>query len=125
MLDCALNGSHCVSPRSGRERIQDILDAVAEIQKFISGLSRAQFLSDAKTLKAVVADLIIIGEAARHIPDDVIQAHPQIPWPLMRGMRNRVVHGYFQVDAAIVWDTCQSDLPSIIEPLRKVLESMR
>lgn len=113
-----------MSPRSGRERIQDILDAVTEIQTFVAGMTRDQFLGDARTLKAVVADLVIIGEAARHVPDDVIQAHGDLPWPLMRGMRNRIVHGYYQVDVAIVWDTCQSDLTSLIEPLNKILAAM-
>ena len=113
-----------MSPRSGRERIQDILDAIAEIQTFVSGLSRAEFLGDAKTLKAVVANLVIIGEAARHVPDDVIQAHPDVPWPLMRGMRNRIIHAYYQVDATIVWDTCQSDLAPLMEPLQRILASL-
>lgn len=112
-----------MSPRSGRERVQDILDAIAEIQSFVAGLSRDQFLCDAKTLKAVAANLIIIGEASRHLPETLIQAHPNIPWPLMRGMRNRIVHGYFQIDAAIVWDTCQMDLAPLVEPLTKILES--
>jgi uncharacterized protein with HEPN domain len=113
-----------VSPRSGRESIEDILDAIAEIQTFIGGLSRTQFLSDAKTLKAVVANLVIIGEAARHIPEDVVQAHPEVPWPLMRGMRNRIVHRYYQVDASIVWDTCQDDLTPLVEPLKKILAAL-
>jgi uncharacterized protein with HEPN domain len=96
-----------VSHRSWQERVQDILTAIAEIQTFIAGLSRDQFLADAKTLKAVVADLTIIGEAARHVPNAVAQAHPEIPWPLMTGMRHRIVHSYYQVDPVIVWDTCQ------------------
>jgi uncharacterized protein with HEPN domain len=66
-----------VSPRSGRERVQDILDAIREIQTFVGGLTQDKFFGDAKTLKAVVADLIIIGEAAGHLSDDVIQSHPQ------------------------------------------------
>jgi uncharacterized protein with HEPN domain len=110
-----------VSPRSWQERIADILAAVAEIQVFIAGMSRDQFLADAKTLKAVVADLTILGEAATHVPEDVVQANPNIPWPLMRGMRNRIVHGYFQVDPVIVWDTCQNDLPGLVAPLQTLL----
>jgi uncharacterized protein with HEPN domain len=113
-----------VSHRSGRDRIQDILEAIAEIQSFVGGLSREQFLGDAKTIKAVVANLIIIGEAARHVPETVIQAHAEIPWQLMRGMRNRIVHGYYQVDATIVWDTCQGDLTPLVEPLRRILQPM-
>jgi uncharacterized protein with HEPN domain len=110
-----------MSPRPWQDRAQDILDAVTEIQTFIAGMSRDQFLADAKTLKAVAADLSIIGEAARHIPDHIAQAHPAIPWVLMRGMRNRIVHGYYQIDPVIVWDTCQNDLPGLVVPLKKLL----
>jgi uncharacterized protein with HEPN domain len=84
-------------------------------------MDRDQFLGDAKTLKAVAADLTIIGEAARHVPDAVVQADPEIPWALMRGMRNRIVHGYYQVDPVIVWDTCQNDLPPLVDPLQNLL----
>ena len=111
-----------MSPRSWQERIQDILEAVAEIQTFVAGLSRDQFLSDSKTIKAVVANLTIIGEAARHVPDSIVQAHSEIPWSLMTGMRNRIVHGYYQVDPTIVWDTCQNDLPALAAALPKVLD---
>ena len=112
-----------MSPRPWQDRARDILDAVAEIQGFIAGMSRDQFLADAKTPKAVAADLTIIGEAARHIPDVIAQAHPTIPWALMRGMRNRIVHSYYQVDPVIVWDTCQNDLPGLIQPLQQLLGS--
>ena len=67
-----------MSLRSWQERIEDILAAIAEIGSFMAGMNREQFLADAKTLKAVVADLTIIGEAARHIPEAVLQAHPEV-----------------------------------------------
>lgn len=111
-----------MSPRSWQERIQDILGAVAEIETFVAGMTRDQFLTDAKTLKAVVADLTIIGEAARHVPHATTQAHPQIPWALMTGMRHRIVHGYYQVDPVVVWDTCQNDLPQLVQPLQQLLQ---
>jgi uncharacterized protein with HEPN domain len=111
------------SPSSEPERIRDILDATVEIRAFLAGMDREQFLADRRTLKAVVADLSIIGEAARYVPDAVVQAHPEIPWLLMTGMRNRIVHGYYQVDPVIVWDTCQQDLPSLAAALSKLLEA--
>ena len=111
-----------MSPRPWHERIQDILAAVAEIEAFVAGLTRDQFLADAKTLKAVVADLTIIGEAARHVPDAIVDAHPEIPWPLMTGMRHRIVHGYYQVDPVVVWDTCQNDLGPLLQPLQQLLQ---
>jgi len=111
-----------VSHRTWQERVQDILAAITEIQSFIAGLSKTEFLNDAKTLKAIVADLTIIGEAARHVDNSVIQAHPEIPWILMTGMRHRIVHGYYQVDPMVVWDTCQQDLDPLIQPLQQLLQ---
>jgi uncharacterized protein with HEPN domain len=111
-----------VSARSWQERIQDILAAIAEIETFVAGLSRDQFLADAKTLKAVVADLTIIGEAATHVPAATTQAHPEVPWALMTGMRHRIVHGYYQVDPVIVWDTCHNDLQPLVPVLKQLLK---
>ena len=71
--------------------------------------------------KAVLADLTIIGEAARHVPRDVCISHPDVPWAEMRDMRNFVVHGYFRADAAIVWRTIQQDLPPTASALRRGL----
>ena len=70
-----------------------------------------------------MADLAVIGEAAGHIPDDVISSHPEVPWALMKAMRNRIVHVYFDVDPRIVWDTLQQDLPVLVEALRRLLEA--
>lgn len=99
-----------MSPRPWKERIEDILDAVAEIQGFVGQIDFERFRIDAKTLKAVTADLTIIGEAAQRIPEHVKTAHPEVPWALMSGMRNRIVHAYFDVDPRIVWDTVSNDL---------------
>lgn len=112
-----------MSIRSWQERIEDILAAIAEIEAFIAGMDRDQFLADAKTLKAVVADLTIIGEAAAHVPAATVQSHPEIPWPMMTGMRHRIVHGYYQVDPVIVWDTCQNDLKPLIPLLQSLLQN--
>jgi uncharacterized protein with HEPN domain len=109
-----------VSSKRWQERIEDILEAIAETGTFVAGVTQAEFLADTKTQKAVVANLTIIGEAARHVPDAVAHAYPAIPWVLMRGMRNRIVHGYYQVDPTVVWDTCQNDLLPLVEPLKKL-----
>jgi uncharacterized protein with HEPN domain len=110
-----------MSPRLWTERIQDILDAIAEIQEFTRSLSFEQFRDDPKTLKAVALDFIIIGEAAAHVPDDVADAHSEIAWSLIRGMRNRLVHDYFGMDPEIIWGTIQNDFPPLIAPLEKLL----
>lgn len=110
-----------MSPRDWRERIQDILDAIAEIEAFTHGMDFDTFSADTKTLRAVELNLIVIGEAANRIPSDVEEHNPQIPWSLMRAMRNRLVRVYFSVDERLLWDTVQKDLPLLITPLRSLL----
>lgn len=86
-------------------------------------MSLDDFQNDPKTLMAVVAELTIIGEAARHVPDEIVEAHGDIPWALIRGMRNRIVHDYYDVDPVIVWDTVQNDLNPLIPPLQALLRA--
>ena len=74
------------------------MDAIKQIKEFLATATADQFHADPKTQKAVTMDLAIIGEAARFVPDDIIASSPQIPWSLMRGMRYRIMHGYFDVD---------------------------
>ena len=102
-----------MSSRDWNERIQDILYAIREIQKFVQGMDFGSFQQDLRTIRAVELNFIIIGEAANHIPEEIQDAHPEIPWNLMKSMRNRLVHVYFSVDPTLVWDTIQNDLPSL------------
>ena len=110
-----------MSPRDWKERIQDILDAIAEIEIFTQGMDFDAFKTDTKTMRAVELNMIAIGEAANRIPEAVEGKHPQIPWSLMRAMRNRLVHVYFEVDEKLLWDTVKNDLPLLINPLRSIL----
>jgi uncharacterized protein with HEPN domain len=112
-----------VSPRDWKERVQDILEAIAEIQAFTRGMDFDTFRADAKTLKAVELDFIVIGEAANQIPDEVEEMYPLVPWSLMRAMRNRLVHVYFSVDERLLWETVQNDLPVLVPALQSLLHS--
>jgi uncharacterized protein with HEPN domain len=78
-------------------------------------------MADDLTRDAVSRCFGIIGEATTHIPKEVIADHSEIPWAEMRGMRNIVVHEYFGVTDETLWKTAREDLPTIIEPLRKLL----
>lgn len=108
-------------PRGVAERVRDILGAVERIQTYTGALTYEQFCADQKTVEAVQLNFIIIGEAARSIPDDVTAEHPDIPWKEMRGLRNIVVHGYFGVSVSVLWQTVSTDLPSIVGPLEALL----
>ena len=112
-----------MSPRRWQQRIRDILEAATEIRSFTAGISYEQFVNDLKTVKAVIADFAVIGEAAGRIPDEVAAAHPQVPWQRMRAMRNKLVHIYFNVDTTLVWETIENDLPPLIEVLKKMVTS--
>lgn len=96
------------------DRIADYLEhiqrAAADACTFVEGLDKAAFLEDRRTQQAVIMSIVVIGEAATKIMDiaaDFVQAHPQIPWQSMRGIRNRMVHGYFDINLEVVWDTVQ------------------
>jgi len=110
-----------MSPRGWQDRIRDILEAIAEIQKFTSGMDYQTFKDDDKSIRAVEMNFIIIGEAANQIPEEIEEKYLSIPWSLMRAMRNRIVHVYFRVDEKLMWDTIQNDLPPLVPELEKLL----
>ena len=108
--------------RSWVQRIQDILEMITEIESFTNGITFEDFRGDTKTVKAVLYNLTIIGEAARNIPPEVEVRYPEIPWIDMRGMRNVVIHEYFRVNWETIWQTLQDDLPPLGVQLRELLE---
>jgi uncharacterized protein with HEPN domain len=108
-------------PRTAQERIRDILEAVEEIEGFVTGMSQDTFVHNRMAVRAVTLDLIVIGEAAEAIPDSVREAVPEIPWHAMYGMRNRLVHGYYAVDEQILWETVTNDLLPLKEPLSRLV----
>lgn len=103
-------------------RINDILDAVSAVETYVSGMTYEDFVADRKTVDAVVRNLIIIGEASVHVPEDICTNHAEIPWQDMKAMRNFVVHEYFGVSDRILWDTVQMDLPPLVPGLKKIAE---
>jgi uncharacterized protein with HEPN domain len=96
--------------------LSHMLEAARLAREYVRDLNKADFLQDRRTQQAVVLNLLTIGEAAGRIVNECKEfatAHPEIPWAQMRGMRNRMAHGYFDVDLNIVWDTLQSSLPDL------------
>ena len=106
-------------------RVADYLDhmqqAATDACSFVEGLSKDEFLADKRTQQAVIMSLIVIGESATKIMDQhakFADQHPEVPWRSMRGMRNRIAHGYFDINLDVVWDTVQTALPDLLERLR-------
>ncbi len=103
--------------------MRDILAAVNAAVAYTDGMTFARFVADARTRDAVVRNLMTMGESVRWIPDVILDEHPQVPWRAMRGVRNVVVHEYFGIDDAILWETVRGDLPPLVPLLEAVLES--
>lgn len=108
-------------PRDWRLRLEDILDAAAQIEIYINGLTLEQFQADRKTVDAVVRNLEVIGEAAKNLIAVQADLPGDIPWTDIAGMRNLLIHEYFGVDAAIVWHTATGDVPALRSKLRPLL----
>ncbi len=100
--------------------IDHIQQAAADVCSFVEGLAKDDFLTDKRTQQAVIMSLIIIGEAATKVMEGYAaftEAHPEVPWRNMRGMRNRMAHGYFDIDLNVVWETAQEWLPELLKQL--------
>jgi uncharacterized protein with HEPN domain len=96
--------------------LSHMLEAARLAREYVADLAKAEFVNDRRTQQAVVLNLITIGEAASRIVNDYgsfAATHSEIPWAQMRGMRNRMAHGYFDIDLNIVWDTVKSSLPEL------------
>ena len=96
--------------RDPKERLRDILEAIAAIDRY---RDRDQSAYDQDELLQVwfLRQLQIIGEAARRLPEEIRNLAPDIPWHKIIGMRNILVHGYFEIDLDVVWDAVQRDVP--------------
>lgn len=95
-------------------------EAVQLASSYVERLSKDDFLADKRTQQAVIMNLVIIGEAAAKLlqnSTEFLEQYPEVPWRNMRGMRNRIAHGYFDIDLNVVWDTVQTALPSLAERL--------
>jgi uncharacterized protein with HEPN domain len=103
-------------------RIQDIINAANDIINYAHGLNFDTFSENQTIVKVILYDYIIIGEASRHIPRDIQQRYPEIPWRLMADMRNIITHEYFQVKLKLIWQGIHRDLPLLIDQLQHLLE---
>lgn len=105
--------------------ISDILRAIDLIGEFVIGMDFDTFFADEKTKSAVVMQLHIMGEAAKHVPEELRQNYPDVPWKQLAGMRDRLSHGYFEVDYAIVWQVVESNLPELRPTIQSILTDMQ
>lgn len=113
--------------RAQAQRLSDylahIVDAISRIRRYVDGMTEQALLVDEKTQDAVIRNLEVMGEAARNVQtqhEDFARTHADVPWALMYAMRNRVSHGYFQVDWALIWKTIHQDLPELRQQVERL-----
>ena len=109
--------------RDWRLYLEDIRNSCRRIEEYVGEMCREEFLADTKTYDAVVRNLEIVGEAARHIPEEVARMTPVIDWRRIADMRNVLAHAYFGIDDDILWDVIQNHRPMLLAAVEKVLDS--
>ena len=94
-------------------RIDDIIESINKIERYTRGLNFDSWCKDEKTIDAVIRNIEIIGEASSHLPEEVQRQFEDIPWNMMKAIRNILAHEYFGVDLEIIWKTIREDLPDL------------
>lgn len=100
----------------GNRHLQFMLESVELALSYVEGCSHDEFLRDKRTQQAVILNLLHLGEAANRLvveSADIPDRYPQLPWTQMRGMRNRLAHGYFEINVEVVWATLTQALPEL------------
>lgn len=107
-------------PKSDKARLRHMLDAAQEAVSFAAGRSRQDLETDRMLNLSLVRLLEIVGEAARGLSPEFRDAHPETPWKKIAGMRDRLIHGYFDVNLDIVWQTVTQEVPMLIAQLEAI-----
>jgi uncharacterized protein with HEPN domain len=102
-------------------RLRHMLDAAIEIQQYVQSSTCEDLKRDRKLVHSLVRLLEIIGEAATQVSEELRSNVPEIPWPVLIGMRNRLIHAYFSINLNVVWSTSTEDIPLLITELKKLL----
>ena len=111
-------------PRHDEIRLRHMLDAAREAVSFARGRTRGDLDADRQLVLSLVKDIEIVGEAATRVSEPARRRLPEMPWERIVGMRNRLVHAYFDVNLDIVWKTISEDLPELIVLLERAIPSV-
>ncbi len=109
-----------MSSREAQLLVEDIIESAQKILLYIGNSTYEEFITDSKTIDAVIRNFEIIGEAANRLPDNFKEGHSTIDWHRLRGFRNRIVHDYFGIDFRIVWEIKETYIHPLIELLQKL-----
>ena len=105
-----------------RSRLEHMLQAIERVRRYTKGKTFEDFITDDMMYYAVVKNIEILGEASNMLTEEFRTDHPQTPWKQVNGMRNYIVHEYFQVDNNVVWDVITNDLPLLEQQVKIYIE---
>ncbi len=111
-----------MSKREDSVRLRHMLDAGREALAFAEGETRAALEADRKLALALLKCIEILGEAASRVSPETQESHPEVPWKKIIAMRNRLIHGYYEIDLDLVWDTISTDIPPLMKSIQKLLQ---
>jgi len=112
-----------MSKREVKLYLVDIDDAISAIRSYTDGMTCEQLLGDRKTREAIILNFVVIGEAIKKIPPEIIAPFPLVPWKEFAGLRDKMVHGYFSISPVILWETIQNDLSSLATAVKELLRN--
>ena len=101
--------------------LEDILKNIKLIEKFIHNMNKEQFMGSIQTQYSVIRGLEIIGEATKNLKQDVTDKYKEIPWRDIAGLRDKLIHGYFEVDLERIWVVSKDDLPDLKRKIEKII----
>lgn len=111
-------------PRSPNELLQDILESIKRIERYVGGVSFEKFSSDSLIFDAVMRNLIIIGEAVKNIPESVKKDFPSIEWKKIAGLKGIVTHKYYGINENIIWNLVKTKIPELKEEIEKIASNL-
>lgn len=106
--------------REFEDILDDIILACGRINEYCQNLTEEEFIADSKTVDAVIRNLEVIGEAIKQIPDWARTNHPDIPWRMIAGLRDILIHAYFGVDVLIIWSIASSEIEPLIAAVNEI-----
>ncbi len=109
--------------REWRLYVDDMIRFAKKVQSYTAGLDQSRFVADELRYDATLRNLELIGEAATHVPEDVRNAHSEIPWRLIIATRNRLIHAYLGIDQDTVWSIIQDDIPELLSALERLQQA--
>jgi len=110
--------------RNKKFYLNDIIDAIGNVESFLKGVDKENFLKNIEKQSAVVRQLEIIGEAAKNVSNDLKRKYPDIPWKDIVGFRDIATHAYFRLNLTMVWEITQKDLLDLKNKILKVKEDL-